>query len=649
MSDSSPSSSDALSMQARTTRTHPVLSPEDLSAEGHKLDSRIDTRIDKFTFFGVIILLIAVTLPLIAFPAQGADWVAIAKTFVTEKFGVAYLAFGVLSLLFVIYISTSDIGKIKLGKPEDEIEFKTGSWASMMFCAGIGASILYWGIVEWMYYYQGPPFGIAPKSPEAIRWASTYGMFHWGPVAWAIYMVPAISIAYFTHVRNSPVLKISQSLMPLTGEKFAKSRWGKLIDVFFIFGMIGGGATTLGLASPMITHGLYELFDIPNTLMTQLAVLLLTTAIFAYSAYQGLRGGIQLLSNFNFYLAIIFLLFVLFVGPTVFILNTGLEALGRSITQIFTMMTWIEPFGEFSNYGFKKSNFPKDWTVFYWAWWLVFAPTIGLFIAKISKGRTIRQMTVGALFFGSLGCTIFFIILGNYGLYLQLSETFDVVEILNQQGATAAIFAVLHTLPMPWIVIFTFTILSIIFTATTFDSISYILASVVQREVDGEPHRWNRLFWAFALCIMPATLMFLGDLSTLQTASIFAGAPLLIIMSMLMLSIIKAAKYDLYYQPDYSLKTIHIEEVPDNAPWEHGKTSEAPEGSVLAQQAIYEELRQNDAASNGQTQENTEPLETEPLNVEQLEGQRNEHSPSAAKLNDALAENPRSTGAKLNE
>ncbi|MFS6937447.1 BCCT family transporter [Neisseria animaloris] len=565
----------------------------DKNFQPHSTSGMPDTRIDKFTFFSVLVLLFGITLPLIIFPEQGADWVAATKAFVTDTFGVGYLAFGVLAFIFVTYISFSDIGNIKLGKPEDEIEFKTGSWAAMMFCGGIGASILYWGMLEWAYYYQGPPFGIKPASPEAVRWASTYGLFHWGPVAWAIYLVPAIAIAYFAHVRNSPVLKVSQSLMPLTGEKFAKSNWGKLIDVFFVFGMIGGGATTLGLASPMITEGLYELFGTPNSLTMQLAVLLITTMIFAYSAYQGLRSGIQFLSNINFYLAIAFLVFVLVTGPTVFILNTGLESLGRSLTQMFSMMTWTESFGRFGHHGFKNTGFPKDWTIFYWAWWLVYAPTIGLFIAKISKGRTIRQMTIGSMFYGSLGCAVFFIILGNYGLYLQLSDALDVVAILNEKGATATIFAVLNTLPAAPLAIAVFTLLAVIFTATTFDSISYILASVVQNEVDGEPHRWNRLFWAFTLCFMPAALMFIGGLDTLQTASIFSGAPLLVIMSMMMLSIIKAAKYDLYYQPDYSLKTIHIEELPDNAPWEYGETSQAPEGSVLAQKAVYEEQRQS--------------------------------------------------------
>lgn len=449
------------------------------------------------------------------------------------------------------------------------------------------------GLIEWAYYYQSPPFGIEGGTPDAIRWATTYGMFHWGPVAWAIYLVPAIPITYFYYVRQTPVLKVSQTLMPLLGEKLAGSNWAKMLDVLFVFGMVGGGATTLGLASPLINEGLYNLFGLPRNITMQIVVLLITTMIFAYSAYQGLKGGIQKLSNINFYLAVAFLLFVLVVGPTVFILNTGLEAIGRSITEMPRMMTYVEPFKNFQEFGFENITFPQDWTVFYWAWWLVFAPTIGLFIAKISRGRTIRNMVVGSMFYGSLGCAMFMIILGNYGLYLQMTGAVDVVGILNNESPTAAIFSILNSLPMSYVVVAVFTFLATIFTATTFDSISYILASVVQKEVDDEPHRWNRLFWAFTLCLLPAILMFLGDLQTLQTASIIAGAPLIIILSMMMLSVIKAARYDLAYQPDYNLKTIHIEELPDNAPWEEGETSESLEGSVLQQSEEWEQMRED--------------------------------------------------------
>ena len=178
-----------------------------------------------------------------------------ARDFVTTNFGVAYLAFGVLAMMFVIYIIFSDIGKIKLVAPKTRPNLKTLHGQQCCFCGGIGASILYWGLIEWALLLQSPPFGIEGGTPDAIRWATTYGIFHWGPVAWAIYLVPAVPIAYFYYVRQTPVLKVSQTLMPLLGEKLAGSNWAKMLDVLFVFGMVGGGATTLGLASPLINEG----------------------------------------------------------------------------------------------------------------------------------------------------------------------------------------------------------------------------------------------------------------------------------------------------------------------------------------------------------------------------------------------------------
>jgi betaine/carnitine transporter, BCCT family len=521
--------------------------------------------IDKPTFFGSLILLLSVTIPLIIWPDQGAQWVAAAKDFVTSKLGVLYLLLGVGAGGFMVYIMFSDIGQIKLGEPEEKPEFSPVSWAAMLFCAGIGASILYWSMIEWVYYYQAPPFHIEGETPEAAKWAAAYGIFHWGPLAWAIYLIPAVPIAYFYYVRNHSVLKISEALMPVIGEKMAHGWLGKIIDISFIFGMLGGGATTLGLAAPMINEGVHELFGVPKSLTTQVVVLITCTAIFGYSAYVGLKKGIKLLSDINFWLAVGLLLFIFVVGPTLFMANTGLDALGRVLSNIIKMATWLEPFAEFN--GFQNTHFPQDWTIFYWAWWLVFAPSVGLFIARISRGRTIRTMVAGSMFFGTMGCFLFFMVMGNYGLYLQLSGELDVVSILNQESPTAAIFAMLHTLPLDYIVIFVFTLLALIFTATTFDSISYILAAVVQKEVDEEPLRWNRLFWAFALSFMPIVLMFVGGLETLQTASIIGGVPLLAVALMLCIAIVRAANYDMRYQPDYSVKEINIGEFPDDDPW----------------------------------------------------------------------------------
>ncbi len=488
-----------------------------------------------------------------------------AKKFVTDQLGVFYLLLGVGAILFMVYIVFSDIGQIKLGTAEEDPEFSTVSWASMLFCSGIGASILYWSMVEWVYYYQTPPFQVEGGTPEAARWAVAYGIFHWGPLAWSIYLIPALPIAYFYYVRNHSVLKISEALMPVLGEERAKGGIGKFVDVLFIFGMLGGGATTLGIAAPLITEGAHELFGVPRDLTTQVLVLMLCTLIFGYSAFVGLKNGIRALSNVNMWLSVTLLAFVFLVGPTLFMLNTGLDALGRVLDNIFHMASWTEPFAQFER--FPDTHFPQDWTIFYWAWWLVFAPSVGLFIARISRGRTIKAMVVGSIFFGTLGCFLFFMVLGNYGVYLQFSGELDVVQMLNQEGATAAIFAILKTLPASKLVILVYTVLALIFTATTFDSISYILAAVVQKEVDEEPARWNRVFWAFALSVMPVTLMFLGGLDTLQTASVIGGVPLLIVALLLSVSIVKAAQYDLRFQPDYEEKEIYIEDFPEDDPW----------------------------------------------------------------------------------
>ncbi|WZD75656.1 BCCT family transporter [Photobacterium damselae subsp. damselae] len=535
--------------------------------------------IDRPTFFGALGLLISTVVPLLLFPKEGAEWIAIAKSFMTDKLGFLYLGLGVAAFFFMIYIVFSDIGQIKLGDPDEAPEFKTASWAAMLFCGGIGASILYWGAIEWAYYYQSPPFQLEPGSEEAVRWAATYGIFHWGPIAWSIYLVPALPIAYFFYVRKQPVLKVSAALMPVIGEARSHGWVGKLVDVLFIFGLLGGGATTLGLAAPLITEGANYLFSVPKTTETQVIVLLICTAIFAYSAYAGMEKGIKLLSNINFWGALGLLAFILICGPTIFMLETGLDSLGRMLSNFFVMATWAEPFGGYGS--FADTHFPQDWTIFYWAWWLVFAPSMGLFVARISRGRTIKQMVTGSIFFGSMGCFLFFMILGNYGLSLQLSGALDVVGILNAEGATKAIFSILEQLPFSTFVIAAFTVLCLIFTATTFDSISYILASVVQNNVTEEPMRWNRLFWAFALSFMPSVLLFMGGLSTLQTAAIVGGLPLLVIAVMLMVSAVKAATLDLSHQEGYEDPTINIEELPDVDPW-------SKEGMALAK---FEQLR----------------------------------------------------------
>ena len=237
-------------------------------------------------------------------------------------------------------------------------------------------------------------------------------------------------------------------------------------------------------------------------------------------------------------------------------------------TNFISMSTWLEPFGGYN--GYAETSFPGTWTIFYWAWWLAFAPSVGIFIARISRGRTIANMVFGALIWGSLGCALFFMVLGNYAAFLQLSGEVDVLTILSEESHGAAIYAVLGALPLGTIAVAVFTFLTLIFLSTTFDSISYILAAAVQTKVEDEPLRWNRLFWAAALSAMPIVLLFMeGDsLQTLQTASIVGGAPLLIIAVLLCAALVKIAKRDLNQASDAPSKEVSLTEFEPTDPWD---------------------------------------------------------------------------------
>ncbi|MBA8762682.1 BCCT family transporter [Staphylococcus coagulans] len=492
---------------------------------------------DWVVFIGTAIVLLMAVIPMMVFPEQSRSVVVAMNNFVTSKLGAIYLVLGLAIFCFVLYIAFGKYGSVTLGRASDKPEFSDFAWASMLFCAGIGSDILYWGVIEWAYYYQGPPHGAKPLSDEALNYATMYGMFHWGPIAWAIYVLPALPIGYLVFVKKQPVFKISQACRPILKGQTDKFL-GKLVDILFIFGLIGGTATSLALGVPMISAGLEKLFGIDGTSMVVKSIVLLCiTIVFAYSSYQGLKKGIQVLSDLNVWLSFIVLGFIFIVGPTIFIMETTVTGFGNMLKNFFQMATWLEPFGGIG--GREETKFPQQWTIFYWSWWIVYAPFIGLFIARISKGRTLKEVILGTIVYGTFGCVLFFGIFGNYAVYLQISGQFDVIHYLNAHGTEATIIEVISHLPFPQIVIGLFIISAFLFLVTTFDSASYIVAAATQKRVKGEPIKANRLFWAFALCLLPFSLMLVGGekaLEILQTASIVAGVPLIVIFIIIMIS-----------------------------------------------------------------------------------------------------------------
>jgi len=500
---------------------------------------------DWTTFIGSSVILFIAVIPMMVFPKASQDIITRMNEAVVSTIGSVYLFIGLATLIFVLYIAFGKYGNVTLGKATDKPEFNNFSWAAMLFCAGIASDILYWGIIEWAFYYQTPPHGGKGMTDSALNYATMYGMFHWGPIAWATFVLPALCIGYLIFVKKKPVFKISQTLRPvLKGQ--TDGLVGKIVDIIFIFGLLGGAATSLALGVPMITAGLERLTGIDgDNMYMRGAILFLVTAIFAYSSYSGLKKGIKVLSDWNVILSFVLLGFVLIVGPTVFIMETTITGMGNMLKNFFQMATWIEPFGGID--GRKETNFPQDWTIFYWSWWIVYAPFIGLFIARISKGRTLKEVVLGTIIYGTLGCMLFFGIFGNYAVYLQLSGEFNVIQNLNTHGTEATIIEVLHQLPVPKLIISLFLLSALLFLATTFDSGSYILAAASQKKVVGEPLKYNRLYWAFALCLLPFALMLIGGeraLEVLKTASLLASVPVLIVFVMMMISFLRTLSED---------------------------------------------------------------------------------------------------------
>lgn len=532
--------------------------------KGEISSGKKENLIDSTVFYGALSALLAVSLPIIIFPDSSSKVLSAINSLIINKMGSFFTLFGLFCIIFCLWVSFGRYGGIVLGDENEKPEFSTFSWASMLFCAGVGAGVVYWGVIEWVYYYKAPPLGFAKGSWQAAEMAAAYGLFHWGPMAWGIYSVASCAVGYIIFIRKGDVLKLSEACRGFLGNK-VDGILGKLIDISFVFGIVGGVATSLGMGSPLVTAGLSRVFGIQETPGLQIAILLAVTAIFGLSAYSGLKKGIKVLSDINVILAIGIIVFIFLAGNTLFILEMGVTSTGLMLTNFLRMSTWLDPVG--------KSMFPQTWTIFYWAWWAVYAPFLGMFIARISKGRTIKQMVMGALLYGSAGCILFFAVLGNYGLDLHITGQLDVVKSLTDVGGPQTIVSILETLPLGKLIVFLIVVLSVTFMATSYDSASYILAANSQKRIiDEEPIRWLRLVWAFSLALIPTGFILLGSpLSTLQTASLVFGIPVCLIVIITAFSFTNMVKEDIR---SGKLKQRNLEGKFDDIYFEQGRKYE---------------------------------------------------------------------------
>ena len=498
------------------------------------------TKLDKPVFVVSLVLLLAATALLLMDPVTSLARLKGIHRFMTHDLGWLFLGFVFLGLIWLGWLATSRHGDTVLGDPGSRPTYSTISWFGMLFCAGIGSNLLYFGTTEWTGYFLKPPpiAGVAAGTPEAADWAGAYSFFHWGISAWATYAIATIPIAYMLHVRKSSTLRVSTACEGVLGQS-AQGPLGQLIDILFIFGLVGGVATSLGIGIPMISAVASDLFGVTRGIALDTVILMGLTAVFSLSVGAGLDKGIKRLSDINVGLAIALLGFILVAGPSAFIINQAFDSLALML-QNFIEMSLRTDAG-------NSVSFAQDNTIFFWAWWMAWAPFMGLFVARISGGRTIRQVILGVVGGGSLACWAGFSILGHTTMSLTQQGHPAFSALMNKARAgdgfdgPQAVVELLHALPLSMPISLVFFVLTFIFVATSLDSAALALSSAASKElpVDGEPPRWHRLIWAFVLGGTALSLMYLGGLQVLQAASVVVGLPIVAVMGVMVASLMR--------------------------------------------------------------------------------------------------------------
>ncbi|GGF12152.1 glycine/betaine ABC transporter [Halobacillus andaensis] len=452
--------------------------------------------------------------------------------FITDKFGWFYLLSATGFLIFAIYLIFSKYGKLKLGKEEDEPEYPYITWFAMLFSAGMGIGLVFWGAGEPLSHFHAPPgLETEAQSQDAAREAMKYSFFHWGFHPWGIYAVLALALAYFKFRKGAPGV-ISAALVPLLGEKRIKGPIGTAVDFIAVFATIFGVATSLGFGTLQIASGISFSFDgIDNTFGLQLIIIFAVTVLFMTSAMTGLNKGIKYLSNTNIVLALLLMFFLLFAGPTNFIMDYFTSTFGSYVRDLPYMSFRMTPFSE-------DNTWVADWTIFYWAWWISWAPFVGTFIARVSKGRTIREFISGVLLVPTIFGALWFSVFGGTAINLEFFEGVDIYSDVSELGEEVALFSTLQHIPLGGVMTVIGLLLISTFFITSADSATFVLG---MQTTNGSlnPALKVKFIWGIIQAGAAAILLWQGGLSSLQTAAIIAAFPFTIIMILLCFSMFK--------------------------------------------------------------------------------------------------------------
>lgn len=485
-------------------------------------------------FWPAAVIIVGIVAAAILQPEAVGEALAAANKSVVNNVGWYYVLVVCAFILFSIWIAVSDSGKIVLGKDDDEPEFSLVSWFTMLFSAGMGIGLVFWGVAEPLNHFNSPPPGTPDNTAAIAREAFDTTFLHWGLHAWAIYVVIGLAVAYVVHRRGFPV-SIRWALYPLLGDK-VKGWFGDLVDVLAIVGTMFGVATSLGFGVKQVGAGLEHVGAIETATNTVLVVLIVAiTAVAIVSVVTGVDKGIKYLSNLNIGLAVVLLSAVFILGPTLFIVTDFAQSLGSYFSRIIELS-----FRTFAFEGEEGQAWLGGWTTTYWGWWVSWAPFVGIFIARISRGRSIREFVAGVLLVPTLVTFLWFAVMGGAALHREIFGDKGLIDPENGVSTNNALFQLLDPLPGGTILAVLAIVVIIIFFVTSSDSGSFVIDMLASGSQN--PPIWSRVFWATMEGSVAAALLLAGGggLKALQTMSILLAIPFTIIMILMMAGLVKA-------------------------------------------------------------------------------------------------------------
>ncbi|WP_440464116.1 BCCT family transporter [Psychrobacter sp. ASPA161_6] len=496
-------------------------------------------RVSKPVFLTSAILILAFIIFGVLFNEQAEVVFNQAKAFVSLRFGWFFIVVVNLTLVMSIYMIFSRYGDIRLGHQNERPEYNLVSWIGMLFSAGIGIGLLYWGTAEPLYHFMAPPLGEA-ETVAAAKQAMNISFLHYGLHVWALYGMVALSLAYF-HYRVGLPLAIRSTLYPILGKKIYGG-WGHTVDTLAVFGTMFGVVTTLGLGVLQINSGLETLFGVPNNITVQIILIGFITMLAGLSLFMGLDKGIKRLSDTNIFFTVILLSFVIIFGPTQFIFNSFVENIGNYLHEIVPLGLWTESYS-------GEENWQSSWTIFYWAWWISWSPFVGVFVARISRGRTIREFILGVLLIPITILFLWFTAFGGSAVNMELMAAADpnlvspgLIEAVKADTGSA-IFKLMESYPLTEAVNLLIVVMIVLWFVTSSDSASFVI-DMLTSGGDTNPPKIQRLFWAGAEGVIAAVLLAAGGLSALQAASIVSGFPFAIVIVVMMYSLLRGLSRD---------------------------------------------------------------------------------------------------------